>query len=169
MESIDLFFGGFLVFAAYKGFRNGLFVEIASLVSLFVGLILAVKFSSFVGTWFYRYWHWNASTTKITAFFITFLGVVIGVSLLAKIFTKMANWTSLGLVNQMGGVTIRVLKTVLVLGIAIQFFTSINVNNVLVSKEKLNKSLFYQPIKSVSFLIRPLLGEVFDTFKEKIK
>ena len=48
MDIIDIFLGCALGFGAYKGIKNGLFVELASLISFFVGVFMAIKFSSVV-------------------------------------------------------------------------------------------------------------------------
>ena len=48
MGFLDIVLGGLLAFALYKGIRNGLFVELASLVSLLAGIYFAIKFSSLI-------------------------------------------------------------------------------------------------------------------------
>ena len=48
MGFLDIVLGALLAFAFYKGIKNGLFVELASFVSLLFGIYLAVKFSSLI-------------------------------------------------------------------------------------------------------------------------
>ena len=61
MGFIDIVLGALLVFGLIRGLRNGLIVEFASLISFFVGVYLAVKFSSVLG---------DSKTAKVTAFII---------------------------------------------------------------------------------------------------
>jgi membrane protein required for colicin V production len=60
---------------------------------------------------------WNPQTIQITAFILTLILVVIGVHLLAKIFTKIADFAFLGWVNKLAGGIFSVLKTALLIGI----------------------------------------------------
>ena len=88
MSFIDIVFAVLLGFAVYKGLKNGLFVEIASFVALILGIYLAIKFSNLVGTVFTGIFpSWNPKYIEISAFIITFLLVVIGIHLSAKILT----------------------------------------------------------------------------------
>ncbi|MCD8518789.1 MAG: CvpA family protein, partial [Flavobacterium sp.] len=52
MSFIDIVFAVLLGFAVYKGLKNGLFVEVASLVALVAGIYLAIKFSNLIGSLF---------------------------------------------------------------------------------------------------------------------
>ena len=45
MSFLDIVFAVFLVYGLIRGLKNGLFVELASLVSFFIGIYIAVKFS----------------------------------------------------------------------------------------------------------------------------
>ena len=52
MTGIDLILGGILLYGLIKGLWKGLFIELASLVSLLLGIYLAIKFSGVVGSLF---------------------------------------------------------------------------------------------------------------------
>ena len=75
MDIIDIVFAVLLVFSAFRGLRNGLFVELASLISFFIGIYIAVKFSYLVGGFI-----GDSKTAKITAFIITLIIVIIGIT-----------------------------------------------------------------------------------------
>ena len=49
MTGIDLILGGILLYGLIKGLWKGLFIELASLVSLLLGIYLAIKFSGGCG------------------------------------------------------------------------------------------------------------------------
>ena len=76
MGFIDIVFAVLLGFAAFRGLRNGLFVELASLISFFVGIYIAVKFSYVVGSFI-----GDSKTAEVAAFIITLLIVVIAMKL----------------------------------------------------------------------------------------
>ncbi|MEO8532674.1 MAG: CvpA family protein [Flavobacterium sp.] len=169
MSFLDIFLGALLCFSLYKGIKNGLFVEIASFVSLLLGIYLAIKFSSFMKEIIAKQVSWNPTNIQITAFILTFILVVIGVYLLAKFLTGIADFAMLGWANKLGGGFFRVLRTILILSIVIALFEKINFNNTFAKKETLDKSIFYNPIKKVAAYVYPSIEKWYENFKESQK
>ncbi|MNK21310.1 colicin V production protein [compost metagenome] len=165
MTGIDIVLGGLLLYGLVKGLWKGLFSELASLVSLLVGIYVAVKFSGFVGKMLEGHVN-NPKYISITAFAITFIAVVIGIILLAKVFTKLADFSGLGLINRIMGGFFGFLKMVLILSVSLNFFLKINSNNLFAEKETLDNSLFFNPILKVSNTIFPVLEEWFKEYKK---
>ncbi len=163
MDLIDIVFAVFLGLAAFKGIRNGLFVEIASLVSFFIGIYIAVKFSYLIGGFI-----GDSKTAKITAFIVTLIFVVVTIHLLAKVFSKIADFVFLGWLNKLGGAVFAVLKTVLLLGIVLSLFQKVNIDNALISKETQEKSLFFNPILKTSEVLLPVLTDWFKDLKSSV-
>lgn len=166
MSFLDMILGALLAFSLYKGIKNGLFVEVASFVSLLLGIYLAIKFSSLMKEIIVKHVSWNPSTIQVTAFLLTFILVVIGVYFLAKILTGIADFAFLGWANKLGGGFFRVLKTILILSIIIALFEKINFNNTFAKQETLDKSFFYNPVKKVAAFAYPSIEKWYDTFKE---
>lgn len=163
MDFIDIIFAIILGWAAFRGLRKGLFVEFASLVSFIIGIYIAVKFSHLFGGFLVE-----SKTAKIASFLITFIGVVIVIHFLAKVFSTMVDTLFLGWLNKLGGAVFAIVKTILLLGIVLNVFQKINVDNVLVSKETQEKSLFYTPILKTSEFMLPVLKDWFAGFKKGI-
>ncbi len=167
MSFLDIVLGVILGIGVFKGIKNGLFVELASLVSLILGIYLAIKFSYLARIMLSGFVHWNPKTIQIVAFIITFLLVVIGISIMAKILTSVANFAHLGVINNLGGGFFRLLKTVLILSIFLNLFEKINFNNMLAKKETLDNSLFYRPIQKTAGFIYPSIEKWYDELKKK--
>jgi len=168
MEFTDILLGGFLLFGIINGYRKGLFVELASLVSLVLGIYLAIKFSGYVGKYFDGHLPENPKHAAIVAFIITFIAVVAGITLLAKVFTKVADFTGLGLPNRLLGSLFGFIRTTLVLSVVLNFFVKVNSGNTFAKEETLQKSVFFYPVLSVSKFIFPVLEEWFAEYKAKI-
>ncbi|WP_348812163.1 CvpA family protein [Flavobacterium maritimum] len=166
MGFLDIVLGVLLAFALYKGIKNGLFIELASLISLLAGIYFAIKFSSFMKNILSGFFHWNPNTIQITAFILTFIVVVIGISLLGKFLTGLADFAYLGLPNKIGGGFFRVLKTVLIVSIVFTVFEKINYNNFLAKKETLDNSLFYNPIQKTAGYIFPSIEKWYDKVRK---
>ena len=169
MSFFDIIVAALLAFSLYKGIQNGLFVEIASFISLLLGIYIAIKFSSFMKELIMKHVSWNPNTIQVTAFILTFILVVIGVYFLAKILTGIADFAFLGWANKLGGGFFRILKTILIMSIFIALFEKMNFNETFAKKETLDKYYFYNPIKKVAAFVYPSIEKWYDTFKEHAK
>lgn len=167
MGLLDIVLGVLLAYSLYKGIINGLFVEIASLISLILGIYFAIKFSFLMRDALGGFLHWKPNTIQTIAFVLTFVLVVIGVTFLAKILTGIADLAFLGWINKLGGGFFRVLKTILILGTLFTVFEKMNYNNILAKKETLDQSLFYSPIQKTAQFFYPSLEKWYEDFKDK--
>ena len=167
MSFLDIIVCALLVFAFYKGVVNGLFVELASLISLVLGIYFAVKFSSFMKEILMEYVKWNPNSIQIVAFILTFIVVVIVINLLGKFLTGIANFAFLGWLNKLGGGFFRVLKTVLIVSIVFSVFEKINYNNYLAKQETLDNSIFFNPIQKIAGYVFPSIKKGYEEIKKK--
>lgn len=161
MGGMDIVLGLLLGYGAVNGFRKGLFVELASLVSLIAGIWAAIKFSGAVGAYFDGHLPDDPKNAAIAAFVITFIAVVAGITLLAKTFTKIADFTGLGFFNRILGAFFGLWRMVIVLAIVLNFFLNFNHSSHWVEKEAMDESFLFYPILEVSDLIFPLLESWF--------
>ncbi|MGL2992784.1 CvpA family protein [Flavobacterium sp. TSSA_36] len=166
MTFFDLLIGGLLAYALFKGIQNGLFAELASLVSLLIGIYIAVKFSAIMSSVISSCVKWNPYTIKTVAFILTFIVVVVGIYMLSKFFTGLANFAYLGWINKAGGGFFRLLKAVLIISVFLTIFEKINYHNFLAKKETLDKSLFFNPIQKTAAFIFPSLEKLYDKAKQ---
>ncbi len=157
MQYIDIVIIGFLIYGVIRGIWDGLFVALASFVSLLLGIYLALKFSNVLQSILSDHVDWSPQTTQIVAFAVTFVLVVVGITILAKVFTKLASFASLGWINKIAGGFFGLLKTILILSIILNLFEKINLNHTFISKEILEKSICYTPIMELSQSIYPTI------------
>ncbi|MDP5229538.1 MAG: CvpA family protein [Cellulophaga sp.] len=166
MNLLDIIIGLPLVFGLYKGFKNGLFVELASLVALIAGIYGAIHFSYITGEYLAQHMQWDEKYMNIASFVITFIVIVIVVNLLGKLFTKIADFAMLGLLNKAAGGIFGALKIAVMFGAILTFFDSVNQTMSLIKEDTKSESVLYEPIKEIgSFLFQNVL--VFD--KEKVQ
>ena len=167
MNFFDILIGILLGYSLYKGIRNGLFAELASFVSLIIGIYIAIKFSSVVKDVLCKYVSWNPTSVQVFAFVLTFILVIVGITLLAKFFTKITDFAHLGIFNSIGGGLFRALKTVLILSIVFAVFEKINFNQTFAKKETLDNMVFYRPVQKVAAFIFPSIEDFYDHLKAK--
>jgi len=165
MTSIDLILGGLLIYGLVKGLWKGLFTELASLLSLILGIFIAVKFSGFTAGILKGHVSWSERYIAITAFAITFIAVVAGIIVLGKVFSKIASFAGLGIVNRLLGALFGFIKMVLILSVSLNFFLKMNSNNLFAEQKTLDDSIFFYPMLEVSSTIFPILEDWFKDFK----
>lgn len=159
MGFIDIIIIILLLIGLYKGIKNGFFVEIASLVAFVIGVFLAIKFSYLVKDTLSNWVDWSPETVQITAFALTIVLVIAIVHLSAALFTKIADFAFLGWVNTLFGGIFGVLKSMLALGIFLTLVQKANVDNFLISKQKQEASVFYQPLQKAVVYLFPIVTE----------
>jgi len=153
MGILDIVIGLLLIYGLYKGFINGLFVEIASIIALIAGLFGAIHFSYIAGDYLSQNMEWNERYINITAFIITFVIIVLVVHLAGKFLTKIADFAMLGLLNKLAGAIFGALKVAVIIGALLVFFERANSSINIVKSETLEESILYEPVKEIGALV----------------
>ncbi|WP_299258832.1 CvpA family protein [uncultured Aquimarina sp.] len=155
MNYIDIILGILLLWGLIKGFSKGLFVSLASLVALVAGIYIAVHFSHLIGEYLEQYVDWGDGALKLTAFAITFIIVVILISLAGKLLTKIADFASLGILNKLLGAAFGVLKFAFIASVVIIFVDAGNRSLNIIKQETLDSSILYSPVKKLAPMVLP--------------
>lgn len=155
MNYIDIILGILLLWGLIKGLSKGLFVSLASLLALVAGIYIAVHFSHIVGDYLKQYVDWQETAIKLSAFAITFILVVILVSLAGKILTKIADYAALGILNKILGAAFGVLKMAFIASVIIIFVDAINRNITIIKPETINQSILYKPVRKLAPMVLP--------------
>jgi len=155
MNYIDIILGILLLWGLIRGFSKGLFVSLASLVALIAGIYIAVHFSHIAGEYLEQYVNWGDGAMKLTAFAITFVLVVVLVSLAGKLLTKIADFASLGILNKLLGAAFGVLKFAFIASVVIMFLDAGNRSLNIIKQQTLNESILYTPVRKFAPMILP--------------
>lgn len=155
MTVIDIVLGALILFGLIRGLMKGLFVEVASLVALIAGVYGAIHFSNFAAEFLMERVDWNEKTINITAFAITFVIIVLTISLAGKALTKLADFAALGLLNKLLGAVFGGLKIAMILSIVLMIFAKMNKTIPFVDDQDLEDSVLYEPVKSIAPIVLP--------------
>lgn len=159
MSVLDIILLVFLALGLISGFRNGFFVEVASLVALIAGVYGAIHFSNFAAEFLLDKVDWNEKTVNIIAFAITFIVIVLIITLAGKALTKLADFAALGIINKLLGGLFGLLKMAVILSVILIIFDSFKKTLPFTDEEDLEDSTFYEPIKSLVPTIFPIILE----------
>lgn len=162
MSVIDIVLGALLLFGLVRGLFKGLFVEVASLVALIAGVYGAIHFSYFASNLIESKVDWDEKTTNIVAFAVTFIIIIVVISLAGKALTKLADFASLGILNKLLGGVFGALKIGLILSVLLTVFNKMNNTITFLDKESIEDSILYKPVKSLAPLIFPTIIKADD-------
>jgi membrane protein required for colicin V production len=167
MNYIDIILLILLGYGFVKGIMNGFIIEIASIAALVIGAWGAIQFSDMVGVKLSEYLSWNETSISYAAFILTFIGIVIAVSFIAKAFTQIASVLMLGWLNKLLGAAFGVLKTAFILSIFLSIFVHINGKFRFVDEKDLQKSEVFNTVTPIAPSILPWFEDVdFDELWE---
>lgn len=166
MAVLDIILAILLVYGLYKGFTKGFFVEVASLVSLLVGLYGAIHFSYFIGDWLKTKVEWEGKYIQIVAFALTFFIILIIVSLVGKLLTKIIDAAQLGFLNKLAGGIFGAAKVALIVSVLLNLFGKMNNTITFVNQETLDKTILYNRVKNFAPTIFPSIMEQVENLKK---
>jgi len=155
MNVFDIVIAALLIFGFVRGVIKGFFVEVASLAALIGGVYGAIHFSYFIGDFLKEAVSWSQEYISLAAFAGTFIIIIVTISLLGKMLTKLADFAALGIINKILGGVFGAIKIGLILSVVFIFFGKMNDTIPFVKKETLNESILYAPVKKIAPTIFP--------------
>jgi len=158
MNVLDIILLILILAAAISGFSKGFFVELASVLSIILGIWAAIGFSGTVQRWLSKMVDWSPTSIKLVAFIIIFLMVVIIVHLIANLFEKGIRAIALGIFSRMAGAVLGALKGAFILSILLLAVTKIEYYTARIIPDDVKKeSKLYAPIEKLAPNIIPFL------------
>jgi membrane protein required for colicin V production len=156
-----------LVFGLYRGFSYGFIIELATFLALILGVYGAIGFSSFMKEKMEGWLEMETTYLSIVAFILTFIIIMVLVHLLARLLTGVSKLTPFHILNKIFGALFGLLKVSFLLSVILFILSVFDKNEVFISGDTKEASVFYQPILSLSETILPSINDLKET--EKIK
>ena len=169
MNSLDYILFIPLLYGFYRGFTKGLIIELASLLALTLGIYGALHFSSFTFEFLSHYVEIKTVYLQLASYGLTFIIIVMLISLTGKILTMLIKLVALGFINRMMGAIFGCIKVLLILAVFISFFDRFNKQFGMVNDEVLSSSLMYNPIRIHVEQFYPNVLEEFEKQKESLE
>ena len=157
MSTIDIVILVPFIWAAYRGFKKGLIIEVSSLIALGLGVWGAIHFSDYISEII------NGKVedkyVPLASFTITFILIVAGVFVLGKVLEKFINLIQLKLVNKVAGAGFGAIKIVLIISVILVIINSYDEQLNLIPKEVKEESVLYYPLSNLAKTVIPALKE----------
>ena len=173
MNYIDIIIAILVLLASIKGFSRGFIKELVSVVSLVLGIYLAVKFSGLVEEYLIENLKDYKEFVSIISFVIVFLIVFLSLKLAGIILSKITKALKLGLVNKLLGILFGAIKVLLFLGIIL--FETAHLEETLgeiIPKKQIKNSVLYQPTFNIIPVLIPKAKKklkIIKTIEKKVK
>jgi membrane protein required for colicin V production len=168
MNYIDLIFAIAFLWAAYKGLTKGFIIQAAALAALLLGIFGAIKFSDLTARLITEKLDYHSDYLHLIAFALTFVAIVVGVHLVARIADKLVKAVALGFVNRIFGLLFSWLKTAFIISIILIILNSIDSRVSFLPRKAIDNSLLYKPLSSFAPLIFPYFRFDFREIRKEV-
>lgn len=146
MNYLDIIIIVPLLWGAYKGFKNGLIVEVASLAALALGVWGSVRFSAVTEGWLDSNTQVDEHYLPVLAFAITFIIIVIGIHFLARLINKLVDAVALGIINRIAGIAFGMAKFLIIVSFLLVVLNRLNANFNFLDEALLQDSKLFYPL-----------------------
>ena len=157
MNILDIIILICLVPSIIQGLRKGFISQAISIVSIVAGVWASANFANLVSDWLAQYLEAPEQVLRIVSFAVIMIVVFIILGLIGKLLHGIIQLVMLGWVNRLLGAAFAFAKAILILGVLILIFNSINANFNLVDAKVLEESVLYPIIKNISDTVFPYL------------
>lgn len=152
-----------LLFGAYKGFKDGLVLELFSFLALILAFIGGFKLLHIVMEFMREEWDINGSWLPLISFIFIFVVIIVLTNMAGKAISGVINLTFLGVLDKLGGAVLAVFKWAL--GISVILWV-LNRFNMEIPSEWIENSLLYPYLQPMAELMWDLIEYIFPVASE---
>ncbi len=132
------------------GLFKGLIKEITSLAAIVLGIYGAKLLAPIVSGLLVSSFHFSEKTAMPLSYLVLFIGIAIGLLVLAKSLEKVFDSMSLGGLNKLFGGVFGALKYALIVSVLLIVFNAIDSRFSLLSTETKDNSFMYKPLLNLA-------------------
>lgn len=156
MTIFDIILVIIFLWAAYRGFCDGIIVQLGGIAGLLLGVYFAFRFGTLVGEWLKV----DSEMSNVVGFIIVLALVLVVVAIISRALSAFFSVVGLSLLNKVGGVLLSVVKIGLVMGLLLYSFDYINKNAKWVDDETIERSMIYAPLLQTTEKVFPYIDFV---------
>ena len=144
----------------FKGIKQGFMVQAAAIAALIVGSWLAFRFAGLIGNAIASLVKASPEVMHAIGFALILIAAILVFHLIGQGLKKIVKLALLGWLDKLLGAVFAVIKVVLVLGLLVMLFNTLNTKYGWVSPKDLGASLLYEPLKDVAYSVFPYFKEL---------
>lgn len=145
-------------------------MELSRIVSLVVGVYVAVRFSYLMTDYLYNNTDVDTEFLPIISFCVVMLGMMILIHLLAKLIDKTLKTVALGWALRITGGLFGLLRMAFIVSLLLMLGHRSEIFKELEKGEMVQNSVLYEPLTEFSQMVLPALGSIDkDSWKNRIE
>lgn len=155
----------FLGYALYRGFKNGILIEVGSVLALLAGVWCAFKYGEKVGLWLGL----ESTTASVVGFILMLIAVVLFIMVACRLMRMVLSMVGLRLFDRVGGGAVSVAKTAIVLSLLLGFIVPLNDSKRWVEPNKFKNSKAAQLLIPLSDQLFPYAEQAKQSYLESLE
>ena len=128
MSTADIVIIIVLLLGAYSGYKKGLILELIAIIAFILAIVGGFKLLHTGMEYVSRVYDGFGNFLPFVAFLVLFILILIVVNMVGKILKKAIDWTPLGVLDNIAGALIGVVKVALALSILLWVMSGFNIN-----------------------------------------
>ncbi len=169
MNWLDIIICIVLLIGLYKGYLNGFFVELTSLIALIAAIYGSIYFSNFAGDWLREQVQWDDVYITIASFIITFLVIIFVITYVGKLITRVVKTVQLSFINKLAGAAFGLVKMAFLASVILMFVNSASGEFDIVSTETKDSSIVFEHIEPLAPFLLPKILEEADRVDRRLR
>ena len=158
-----------LLIGLYKGYLNGFFVELTSLIALIAAIYGSIYFSNFAGDWLRVQVAWEDVYITIASFIVTFLVIIFVITYVGKLITKVIKTVNLSFINKIAGAAFGLVKMGFLASVILMFINSASGEFHIIGKDIKENSIVYGHIAPLAPFLLPKILEEADRVDRQLR
>ncbi len=168
MNIVDLVIIAIAALGAFNGYRNGLIVELASLLGFLLGIYCALHYTDLL-VLALPAWNISKNTLHLICFVFLFLAVTGIIYGIGKLIEKFVSVVMLGKLNQILGILFGIFKTAFILSAVLVLFNVFDDEPNFIPKQAREESKLYKPLSLLTPTLFPLIENAINKEATEMK
>lgn len=147
-----------LAWAVFNGWRRGFLLQMLSLFAVVASMYFAVQYGpeleNILGI--------DVGVSGVVGFIVIFLAALLLISVGAYLLRAVFRFAGLGVVDILLGVAFSLVKVMLIVSVLFSWFASVNKNYEWASKQKVEQSRWFAPVKGITDKLTPYFEDIAD-------
>jgi membrane protein required for colicin V production len=169
MNWLDIVICIVLLIGLYKGYLNGFFVELTSLIALIAAIYGSIYFSNFAGDWLREQVKWDDVYITVASFIVTFLVIIFVITYVGKLITKVIKTVQLSFINKIAGAAFGLVKMGFLASVILMFINSASGEFHIIGKDIRENSIVYEHIAPLAPFLLPKILEEADRVDRQLR
>lgn len=169
MNWLDIIICIVLLIGLYKGYLNGFFVELTSLIALVAAIYGSIYFSNYAGDWLREQVQWDDVYITIASFIVTFLVIIFVITYVGKLITKVIKTVNLSFINKLAGAAFGLVKMGFLASVILMFINSASGEFHIIGKDIKEKSIVYEHVEPLAPFLLPKILEEADRVDRQLR